>query len=112
MVPRRPIQEKGKGVVRVFCWIFLAHSIDETGHYRRKLSEAMINAPYDMAKGKFVCLNFDRIKLQTKHSCIVKDEGNAEPCFVSACLEQNKTASGQGLSEELIKDTAAVAWSD
>lgn len=57
----------------------------------RKLSEAMINAPYDMAKGKF-------------------DEGNAEPCFVSACLEQNKTASGQGLSEELIKDTAAVAY--
>ncbi|KAK0205290.1 cytochrome P450 [Desarmillaria ectypa] len=57
----------------------------------RKLSEAMINAPYDMAKGKF-------------------DEGNAEPCFVSACLEQNKTAYGQALSEELIKDTAAVAY--
>lgn len=70
----------------------------------------MINAPYDMAKGKFVCFNFDRITLRTKFCCIVKDEGNAEPCFVSACLEQNKTASGQGLSEELIKDTAAVAY--
>ncbi len=54
--------------------------------------------------------NFDRITLRTKFCCIVKDEGNAEPCFVSACLEQNKTASGQGLSEELIKDTAAVAY--
>ncbi|KAI0319836.1 cytochrome P450 [Amylostereum chailletii] len=61
----------------------------------RKLSQDMINAPYDMVKAKFM-------------------RGNAEPCFVSTCLEQNNAseAAGKGeiLTEELIKDTAAVAY--
>ncbi|KAF8483509.1 cytochrome P450 [Russula ochroleuca] len=61
----------------------------------RKLSQAMINVPYDMVKGKF-------------------ENGSAVPCFVSACLEQNaaSAAAGKGeiLTEELIKDSAAVAY--
>ncbi|KAI0260713.1 cytochrome P450 [Gloeopeniophorella convolvens] len=61
----------------------------------RKLSEAMINVPYDMVKEKF-------------------SNGNAVPCFVSICLEQNAAsqAAGKGeiLTEELIKDSAAVAY--
>ncbi|KAH9975380.1 cytochrome P450 [Lactifluus volemus] len=58
----------------------------------RKLSQAMINVPYDMVKEKF-------------------NNGSAVPCFVSTCLEQNaaSTAEGKGdvLTEELIKDSAA-----
>ncbi|KAI0300588.1 cytochrome P450 [Multifurca ochricompacta] len=61
----------------------------------RKLSEAMINVPYNMVKDKF-------------------NNGTAEPCFVSTCLEQNAAsdAAGKGeiLTEELIKDSAAVAY--
>ncbi|KAI0066963.1 cytochrome P450 [Artomyces pyxidatus] len=61
----------------------------------RKLSQAMINVPYDMVKEKF-------------------EKGNAEPSFVSTCLEQNNTAKvagkGEILTEELIKDTAAVSY--
>ncbi|THH10178.1 hypothetical protein EW146_g8450 [Bondarzewia mesenterica] len=57
----------------------------------RKLSQAMINAPYNMVKEKV-------------------SMGHAEPCFVSACLEQNNASPADALSEELIKDTAAVAY--
>ncbi|VDC00278.1 unnamed protein product [Peniophora sp. CBMAI 1063] len=61
----------------------------------RQLAQDMINAPYDMVKASFA-------------------EGNAEPCFVATCLEQNATKAMDGekeyLSEELIKDTAAVAY--
>ncbi|KZV60973.1 cytochrome P450 [Peniophora sp. CONT] len=61
----------------------------------RKLAQNMINAPYDMVKTNF-------------------SQGAAEPCFVATCLEQNvaKTLNGEKevLSEELIKDTAAVAY--
>ncbi|KAI9465876.1 cytochrome P450 [Lactarius psammicola] len=61
----------------------------------RKLSEAMINVPYNMVKDKF-------------------NNGTAVPCFVSTCLELNaaSNASGKGevLTEELIKDSAAVAY--
>ncbi|KAI0001214.1 cytochrome P450 [Russula vinacea] len=61
----------------------------------RKLSQAMINVPYDMVKGKF-------------------ENGTAVPCFVSTCLEKNaaSAAAGKGeiLTEELIKDSAAVAY--
>jgi len=61
----------------------------------RKLSQAMINVPYLMVKEKF-------------------ENGNAVPCFVSTCLEQNaaSAAAGKGeiLTEELIKDSAAVAY--
>lgn len=61
----------------------------------RKLSEAMINVPYDMVKDKF-------------------NNGTAVPCFVSTCLELNATSSATGkgdvLTEQLIKDCAAVAY--
>ncbi|KAI0002554.1 cytochrome P450 [Russula compacta] len=61
----------------------------------RKLSQAMINVPYDMVKEKFM-------------------NGTAVPCFVATCLEQNtaNAAAGKGeiLTEELIKDSAAVAY--
>lgn len=61
----------------------------------RKLSQAMINVPYDMVKEKF-------------------ENGTAVPCFVSTCLEQNaaSAAAGKGetLTEELIKDSAAVSY--
>ncbi|KAI0295706.1 cytochrome P450 [Russula brevipes] len=61
----------------------------------RKLSQAMINVPYDMVKEKF-------------------RNGTAVPCFVSTCLEQNAasaaTGKGEVLTEELIKDSAAVAY--
>jgi len=61
----------------------------------RKLSQAMINVPYNMVKEKF-------------------ENGDAVPCFVSTCLEQNvaSAAAGKGeiLTEELIKDSAAVSY--
>lgn len=61
----------------------------------RKLSEAMINVPFNMVKDNF-------------------NNGTAVPCFVSTCLELNaaSNASGKGetLTEELIKDSAAVAY--
>ncbi|ETW78166.1 cytochrome P450 monooxygenase 95 [Heterobasidion irregulare TC 32-1] len=57
----------------------------------RQLSEAMINAPYNMVKSKVTA-------------------GRAEPCFVAECLEQNASFPKEALSEELIKDTAAVAY--
>ena len=41
-------------------------------------------------------------------------DGKASPCFVSACLELNNSKRMAGeqdeLTEELIKDTAAVAY--
>lgn len=43
-----------------------------------------------------------------------QNTGTAVPCFVSTCLEQNaaSAAAGKGeiLTEELIKDSAAVAY--
>lgn len=58
----------------------------------RKLSEAMINEPYEMVKEKV-------------------NKGNAEPCFVTSGLEeQHNTTSDDALSEELIKITAAVVY--
>lgn len=43
-----------------------------------------------------------------------QNNGTAEPCFVSACLELNAASSATGkgeiLTEELIKDSAAVAY--
>lgn len=50
-----------------------------------------------------------------RHSSTCRQEnGTAVPCFVSTCLEQNaaSAAAGKGeiLTEELIKDSAAVAY--
>lgn len=43
-----------------------------------------------------------------------QNDGTAVPCFVSTCLEQNAASSAAGkgeiLTEELIKDSAAVAY--
>ncbi|KAI0052748.1 cytochrome P450 [Auriscalpium vulgare] len=61
----------------------------------RKLSQAMINVPYNMVKDKF-------------------EKGQAEPCFVATCLEQNNASQmagkGEVLTEDMIKDTAAVSY--
>ncbi|KAF8904855.1 cytochrome P450 [Mucidula mucida] len=56
----------------------------------RQLSEAMVEVPYNAAKNKVM-------------------SGTAEPSFVSTCLE-DKQNGGEGISETLIKNTAAVAY--
>ena len=74
----------------------------------RQLSEAMINAPYNMVKSKVVIvLSLHLIELSSHDD---QTAGRAEPCFVAECLEQNASFPKEALSEELIKDTAAVAY--
>lgn len=52
--------------------------------------------------------------IQRHSSTYHQENGTAVPCFVSTCLEQNaaSAAAGKGeiLTEELIKDSAAVAY--
>ncbi|KAF9038909.1 cytochrome P450 [Hymenopellis radicata] len=55
----------------------------------RKLSTALVNEPYEEVKRKMTA-------------------GTAEPCFVSSCLEDSY--NDQGISEKLIKSSAAVAY--
>ncbi|KAI0031851.1 cytochrome P450 [Vararia minispora EC-137] len=61
----------------------------------RKLSTAMVNVPYDTTKANFL-------------------KGEANSCFVATCLEANamRCLAGEDvlLTEELIKNTAAVAY--
>ena len=80
----------------------------------RKLSQAMINVPYNMVKEKFVSALPPPHIIGRRSSSLHQQNGTAVPCFVSTCLEQNaaSAAAGKGeiLTEELIKDSAAVAY--
>lgn len=76
----------------------------------RVLSQMMVNDPYDMAKGQFVSVYPSSDTSLSLTSQSTQSHGALDQCFVSECLEEISVNSTDALSEELIKNTAAVAY--
>ncbi|KAJ7506022.1 cytochrome P450 [Mycena galericulata] len=57
----------------------------------RKLTEAMVEVPFQMVKERVT-------------------QGHAEPCFVATCLDSDLDAKRATIGDKLIKETAAVAY--